>query len=385
VRTVAAVLALCAAAAAFVEAVAACGDDAIGSGSGAADAGLDADMEGGLDAAPVPKGSRVLGLGVDLASPDFYQNLALARDAGATTMSLSLPWDTIEREYDAGADADAAIGIYAPALHAVNLILPDARTSVAFGVPAVDETGPRLPVDLTGHAVDEDAVGARYDVVIDYVLAELVDTDVTALLVGEAVDGPLGLGDDATKWNAFATFVGRAAAHAKTKRPALKVGFTIAADTLSSKKTLAAGALSAADLVAVDYVAVDAAAQARPVEDVAADIARALADAPAGKPILFRAVGFPSAPACGGSEDAQAASVTAVFEAWDRAPDRIGTLGFYALDDLSDTAAAARAASVGRSDPAYAAMLGSLGFRSAAGQAKPALGVFRREARVRGF
>ncbi|HSO32445.1 MAG TPA: hypothetical protein VLT33_08015, partial [Labilithrix sp.] len=118
---------------------------------------------------------------------------------------------------------------------------------------------------------------------------------------------------------------------------------------------------------------------------VAAVFDRVVAAAPAGKPIIVHEAGFPSATACGGDEAQQAAFVTAVFGAWDRHADRIPVLAFRELADADADVVARLAAHAGRSDPAFLALLGSLGLQGADGRRKPGWDALIREARARSF
>ena len=112
------------------------------------------------------------------------------------------------------------------------------------------------------------------------------------------------------KHAAFATFVTRAAAHAHAVRPGLTVGFTVTADGAVARKDRLAAAWAAADVVGVTYLPIDAVAHVRSASEVAADVDRLVAALPAGKPILVREAGYPTAAASGSNEAAQAAFVT---------------------------------------------------------------------------
>ena len=250
-------------------------------------------------------------------------------------------------------------------------------------IPALDAYGSRAPAELATRSLDDAELAARYDKLTDYVLRSLPDLAVTGLLVGTDVD--LALGDDAVRHAAFATFVGRAAAHVHAAAPKVKVGFTVTSGGIEAKAPRLAAAWAASDLVGVTVLAVDGAAHVRSPADVAAAFDRLVAAAPAGKPILVHEAGFPSAAACGGDEGQQAAFVTAVFGAWDRHADRIPVLAFRELADADAEVVARLAARAGRSDPAFLALLGSLGLQGADGRKKPGWDAMIREARARGF
>lgn len=343
----------------------------------------------GADAAVVPRGARVLGLAVEIGDVDFTTNVHTARDAGAQTTNLTFAWDEVERAYDAGGpdagDARAApTQLFHPLLHVANLVLPDERMGATVTLDALDVGGPRAPADLASLPLDDAALAARYDSLTDYALDQLPDTNVTALFFASNVD--VALGDDVGKHAAFATFVTRAAAHVHASRPRLKVGFVVTASGAIAAKERFAAAWAASDVIGVTYLPVDAAAQVRPVATVAADLDALAAALPAGKSIVLREVGYPTAPACGGSPAAQAAFVSAVFSSWDRHADRFSVVTVRELVDSDAATAAALAQRYARSDSAFLGFLGSLGLAGERGrQPKPGLGTLIGEARARGF
>ena len=390
------VVAALAVAALFASIPLGCGDDPSAGQFDGGDAAQPSDGRDAADAAdapstvaPLPKGSRVLGIAVPLDDLDFPINVQTARDAGARTTNATFGWDEIERPYDAGGpDASDDGGtatptqLFNPLLHVTNLVLQDRRMAVTLTLDALDVGGARAPAELAARPLDDAEVGVRYERLIDYVFGQIPDVGVTALLVASSVDVPLG--DDATKHAAFTTFFIRAAAHAHALRPKLAVGFTVTADGAVARKERLAAAWSASDILGVTYFPIDAGAQVRPTSEVGADVDRLVAALPAGKPILLREVGYPTAAACGSSEAAQAAFVTALFGAWDRHADRVPIVTFRELVDADLQTATSQAQRNGRSDAAFLAFLQSLGLRSGT-RTKPAFDALISGARERGF
>lgn len=264
------------------------------------DSGDDAATEAGV----VPKGARTLGVEVEIDSLQFPNQVRAILDAGARTTNASFLWTDVERPLDAGpdADADAEAGTFISnaGVHIVNLVLGTNKVRASLAVAALDESGPRMPADLAGKALDDVAVTSRYDLVTDYVFSQVFDLSLDVYLV--ALDADVSLGADAARWTAFAAFVSKAAAHAKTKRPDLKVGFTMTAAGLAERKDVAAAALAASDVVVVS----------RPASfDAVVDAA------PAGKPIFVHRLG-----------DAG----PSVFTEWDRHAERIPIVTFPGVD-----------------------------------------------------
>jgi len=375
--------------------VAACSDDPpVGAGS---DAGLDEGStpsdtgasEAAVDAAPLPKGDRLLGVGTQISDMDFPRDVQTVRDGGAVATTLGFAWDEVEGPYDAGADAGAAedggptTQLFQPALHIANLVYSAYGARAVVTIDALDIGGSRAPAELRSKPLDVAELAARYDRVTDYALSQLLDTRIEAWLVASDVDVPLA--SDPAKHAAFASFFTHVAAHARAVRPGLRVGFAVSAPGLVAGRERFASAWAAADVVAVDVVPVDAAAQVKDPSAVGAELDAVVAAAPLGKPLLVRRLGYPSAAACGSDEAKQAAFVGAAFAAWDRHASRIPLVVFHELDDPPAEVAAAAAARAGRSDPAFLALVRSTGLRDESGRRKPAHDALLREARVRGF
>lgn len=380
----------------------ACSDDP--SSSSDRDASLDASLD--ADAAPdpadgadaarpvVPRGARALGIAVAIDDTDFPSALVDAREAGAQTTNVTFGWNDIERPADAGAadasDPDAGAPptvLFNPAIHVVNLVLGDRRVEATLAVEAFDVGGSRAPADLAGMALDDPALGARYDALLDYVFSQLGDTKVNALLVATGADAWLTA--DAQRAAPLAAFVTRAAAHARTLRPGLKVGFTVDdLDAMRAQAAALAPAWTASDFVGVDYLPAAAVARGEmPAAFVSADFDRMAEAAPAGRPIVLRQAGYPTAAAAGpaASEENQGRFVAEVFAAWDRRPERFTSVVFRELADATAEEAAALALRRGRSDAPFLAALQSLGMRARDGREKQAFSALRREARSRGW
>jgi hypothetical protein len=370
---------------------AACGDDPSPGAAPAPDAAPDSAPPEDAppeDAAVVPKGARVLGLAMRLDDVLFPENVVAARAVGARAVNVTLAWDEVERPTDAGApDEDAGDAsptqLFNGSLHVANLVLEQDGMQALVALPALDAFGSRAPVELQARPLDDAELGARYDLLTDYVLRSFPDAPLTGLLVGTDVD--LALGDDAAKHAAFATFVGRAAAHVHAVAPKVKVGFTVTSDGLEGKASRLAAAWAASDLIGVSVLPVDAAAHVRSPGEVAASFDRFVGAVPPGKPIVVHEAGFPTAAACGSDEAQQAAFVTALFAGWDRHADRIPVLALRELLDADADVVKARAARAGRADAPFVAFLGTLGLQGGDGRKKQGWGAFQREARARGF
>ncbi|MDB4940665.1 MAG: hypothetical protein JWP97_199 [Labilithrix sp.] len=364
---------------------------------GASDDALPGSAEGGTadgpatdvtDAGPgvVPRGGRTLGLAMIIGDLDFAGNVQIARAAGATATNVTLAWDEIERLGDAG-DSDAAPPItrFNADLHVANLVLSENDMQEVLALPVIDVGGSRAPSDLVGRPLDDAELAARYDLLTDHALASSQDVAIPALFVATDVDRALG--DDDAKYAAFATFVGRAAAHLHATAPKIKVGFTVSAEGLPVAAPRLAAAWAASDVVGVSVLPglLAPASRAASPSSVAALFDAVVASAPAGKPLFFQEVGAPSSSASGSGEAQQAALVTATFEAWDRHAARIALLTIREAADPDPETLASRAARYGRSDPGFLGFLGSMGLRTADHRDKQGFAALAGHARARGF
>ena len=349
--------------------------------------------DGGVDSSEpvVDRGTRTLGVTLDITDLDFPKNLDVAKDAGAQTTAVTFGWDEIEIPYDAGVtDPDAAAPpnttLFNAGLHISNLILSDRSVEATLSIEIFDVGGSRMPSDLAGRALDDATVLARYDALLDYVFDQMHDTSFTALVVASGADAWLTA--DPSRASHLAAFVTHAAAHAHAIKPKLKVGFTVD-DVGGAEKNASAlkPAWAASDFAGLDDVPSDAVVASGPQLDLftASQLVRILNVVPSPTPILFRQAGYPSA-GPGTSQAAQATFVAETFRAWDEHPDRVFAIVFRELDDATTDQAKALAARRGRpNDAAYVAFLTSLGMRDPSRKEKAALGELRRGAHARGW
>ncbi|AKV02114.1 hypothetical protein AKJ09_08777 [Labilithrix luteola] len=343
--------------------------------------GGDGGAEQDTDAAVVPRGARVLGLDVDLSGQTLLEHVQTARDAGATTTTVSYAWDEVEVPFDGGAPDAATTALFQPGLHVANLVLSSEHASALLEIDAVDVSGPRMPADLAGLPLDDPQVAVRYGRVIDYVVSQMPDLQLDVLLVASGVDRAFG--DDANRYAQLATFIERAKAYAQSVGAPFRIGFAVGEDGMAARRSLLDAAWNGSDVLGVTVFPADASGHVLPPASVGDAFDRIAQAAPPDKPVVIRA-GYPSAAACGSDGDAQAAFVRTAFQAWDRNATRIAVFDLVELDDASLSVAKARAERQGRSDEAWVAFFGSLGLRDGTA-GKAALGDFRALAHARGW
>jgi hypothetical protein len=349
------------------------------------------------DAPVVAKGARRLGLAINPAGDnDYYRALVAAREAGVEITNVSLGWDDIEippPAPDAGVDASADAApagdggptFYNPLLHVANLVLPSIPLAASVCVRPVDTNGRHVPADLAAARFDDPAMLTRFNAAQDYVLGQLPDLAIAAYVIGNEIDVPFG--DDVPRYAEYKTFFDGAAAHAKTRRPSLKVGASATLAGLVGPRRGELAAINAgSDYVVATYSPVERDWTARDPAVVRRDLAALTALYP-NKPIYLREATYPSAPTLASSLERQASFVAALFAAWDEQAARVPVVTLFTMHDHSPAAVAALAFYYGSNDPRFADYLRTVGLRISpgAGGDKPAFATMAAEARRRGF
>jgi hypothetical protein len=360
------------------------------------------------DSGRTPRGERVLGVDLQAGSRDFIAELREVKEAtGMQTTNLTFQWDTVELPRggpdagDAGDDADTDAGDDAAAdagdasaepptdlfnayFHIANLVYPQEKIAVNLALNPVDTNGLHLPVDLVGRKLDDPEVATRFARVEDYAFSQLPKLDLTMVILGNEVD--LGLGEDPAKYAEFTKLFVAAAAHARTRRPGVKVGFVVTHRAAKPpKRDLLTAAWAAADFVGLTYYPVREGFTVEPVEGVGKAFDEIVAALPSDKPIYVREAGYPTAAQCGSSVLKQAAFVEEMMRAWDRNRARVPVLTFFQSSDYNAASLDELASYYNLQDPTFRAMLGSFGLRAEDGSPKAAFPVLSSELKARGW
>jgi hypothetical protein len=369
----------------IAEGVAACDDDTRVNPvpfDAAPDVTLDASIDGPPDVV-VPRGSRVLGLDIEAAEDgDYVAALARAKDAGIQSTNVTILWRDLEATGDGG--VEAGITYFNPLLHIANLVFPPNEIKASLAIVAVDTVGPVVPPDLTGRPIDDPAVIDRFNLAQDYVFGEIADLSLTMYVIGNEIDAPFA--GDPAKYAAYKTFFDAAAAHARSKRAALKVGPVLRLSGALADHDALRPLVASADFLGITYFPLDSNYSVRPPSTVHADLAQVAQLFP-DKPVLVREAGYPSSSVVGGSPDAQANFVQELYRAWDENAARVPLLTFFTMHEYSPNQVDDFAAYYGVSDPKFKEYFGTLGLRTFAGHGtdKPGWGAFQAGARARGW
>ena len=328
-----------------------------------------------VSAAPVPKGTRTLGLSVGQAKDgDYGRAFAAAQAGGAQSVTLSLDWSRLETApgiYD-NPLLSIADGFYPPRHVAVDLVLRPINTSRS-----------EVPADLQDRLFDDPLVIARFERLLDNMFAQLPHLTLHSLAIGNEVDAYLS--QDASRWPHYTKFYSTVLAYAHAKRPGLKIGVAATFDGLTGPSRKPLQALNTdSDLIMATYYPLHADFTIRPPATVGPDFARLCAFYP-GRPITFLEAGCPSSPDCGSSPQLQATFVRNLFAAWDTHAAQIVSVTFSWQTDISPETTAGFSRYYGVSSKPFAAFLSSLGLQTYEGQDKPAWTAWKEEAKARGW
>ena len=333
---------------------------------------------GSSQAAPLLKGSRVLGVQVNEAEDrDYFRAFAAAKTLGMEAVSLSANWDDVETSERMFAPKPNYFAI-------ANSFYPS-RVKLDLFVRALDTNGYHLPRDLRGRPIDDPLVIDRYTKCVDWVLSQLANTELTFLGVGNEID--IGLGKDSSGYERFARFLAAVRSRLRAKYPALAVGASATLDGLvGAQKAVLRQVNREADLVIVTYYPLETGVGVRDPSTVVGDIHRLVDTYPA-VPIIFSEAGYPSSAALKSSEQRQAEFVREVFKAWDAHPAQIRQITFYHLTDSGPDTVAEFTRYYGLSAGPFKAFLSSLGLRTfpGSGTDKEAFRTLREEAKSRGW
>jgi hypothetical protein len=326
---------------------------------------------------PVPRGERTLSIDVNEPSDGNYDAaFRLAREAGAQSISLSIPWDSFE----------VAPGQFSPDpdyLSIANAYYPGYDASLALTLAPIDTNQLRVPQDLAALSFDDPHMIERFNRALELALARLSETEVSVLAIGNEID--VYLQGDPVRCADYASFLAATSAHARSLRPGLKVGTKATTGGLLGESRDCLGAINqSSDVILATYYPLGPDFSVRSPSSPAEDFA-ALADLAGAKPVYLLEVGYPSSERLGSSEAQQAEFVRQVFRAWDAQAASIPYVSFTWMHDIPDDALQGYLVYYGLDSAAFADFLGTLGLRSRDGRDKPAFLALAQEAAARGW
>ncbi len=327
----------------------------------------------------VPRGNRQLEIDItDAENGDYDQSIALVKEAGAESVSLSVFWDEIE----------TSPGTFAPDpnwLEIANLYYPGQDLQVSLVISILDTTAVRLPSDLTGKSFTDPEVINRFRALLDYIKSQIPELKLTSLAIGNEIDGVLG--NDSKEWENYNAFFTPAAEYARKLWPGIPVGTKIMFDGLIGSSAESAKKLNQdADVIMVTYYPLAGDFTVKDPDLVLKDFDQIASMYPE-KEIYFAEIGYPTSEINNSSPEKQAVFIQNMFSAWDKHASQITILTFVWLTDLPQASVTEYEEYYGFDDPAFAEFLRTLGLRSYPGNGEDKTGfqVFLAEAKARGW
>ena len=300
-------------------------------------------------------------------------------DSGARNSHIQLYWDQIE----------VSPGVYDPDPNfaaIANLFYAPRGLPLSLTVAGIDTNNDRRPADLLPLPYDHPDVIARYKALIDWIMGQMPDLELTIFSVCNEVNELLGT--DTAAWDAFRGFFDAVAPHIRSLRPGVPVSSKVTSPAAleATQRAQYAELVDLADGVFLTYYPLQPDFGVRPLTTVMSDF-ESMANFPGSKPVHLLECGYPSSTLLGSSEQLQADFVSEVFTAWDRFQDRIVQLDYFALHDFDPAVVTELENYYRLVNPRFAAFLGTLGLRTWDGLGTDKLGWprFVAEAQARGF
>lgn len=297
----------------------------------------------------------------ELPDEPFEDAVARAKEAGAEVTSLSLLWD----------DLEDSTGGYNPAFDwpsLANAYYPSEGLALTLTFSVIDTVADRRRSDLRGKPWDDPEVTRAFSRHIEDVLSRMRSVEITAIAIGNEVDGYLSSDAEVL---AFAQFLSAARATIARLRPGVPVGTKLTHAALTETPARWSGLLARSDAVLVSYYPIDGFSQVKPMQVIEEDL-NALIETAGDLPLYLLEAGYPSA-GCGGSPEGQLEFVKTLLSFGAQNPETVKLISLTWLSDISLPEVEAYSSYYKIDLPCFAQYLGSLGLRARNGTPKPAL------------
>lgn len=307
---------------------------------------------------PPPPDHRVLGLAANPrgvpppTQQDYLDAVNLAINAGARGIVETNTWSSLEP---------------APGQYALQNLQNDLTFQaqegfeIYLGIQVINTVPKEVPADLMNVAWDDPQMKARFHSLLD-AIRPLLNSHVAFLSIGNEVD--VYLTQHPSEWVAYESFFEDALSYVHQTMPGIAAGVTTTFGGASGAGSANVAALNTkSDVWMLTYYPLGAGYVVEPAQSPVTDFQTMLGLAGT-KNVVLQEVGYPSAAILSSSEANQAAFVTAFFQAWQTAGQRIPFLSFFLLHDLTpDVCAQLNAYYQVPPDAAFQAYLCTLGLR----------------------
>lgn len=320
------------------------------------------------------KGSRILGFSInETEGVTFGSAYNQAIEIGSQMMTLPLPWDEVEKKPGKYKNPLLAIG---------NEFYPTNNLSLSLELNPIDTNNLRLPKDLKGRKFNNKQLANRYKNALKWCLAQLKDTNITCIVVGNEVDGYL---NSNVLWQDYLEFFKDVKAYANKLKPGVPVGAKIMASSILVDGNDGATELAkACDVVMLTYYPIKGdftVKEPESINNTFEKLARVFPE----KQVYFLELGYPSSPEIDSSNEKQAKFIENAFKAWDKNSETVKLVNFVWMNDIPDSQLKKYSKYYKVKDSNFISFLGSLGLCSVVGTKKPGYDQLKKEANTRGW
>jgi hypothetical protein len=280
------------------------------------------------------KGERLFGIEVSMTSSEeadqengFHTAFNRARAMGIDFDHKAVNWTSIEDcTPDELVDPNSHLEI-------INYFYPLKQTAVYFTLLGPLNTTVRdVPNDLSTDDLDSTEMVSRAKNMVDFVLTEMQDTDLTLFVLGNEVD--IYLENHPDEFDNFVSFFNQVKAHIKASKPDLPVATTVTLYGLtegSLKDDLLMFVNASCDVLSITYYPLGPGYQMNDPSIVHDDFSAACALT--NLPVYFQECGYPSSIVNNSSEEKQAVFMREMLRAWDDHVDQIKAVSIYLQTD----------------------------------------------------
>jgi hypothetical protein len=285
-------------------------------------------------------------------------------DAGVTYISGTAKW--AELEPSPGRYSFGSVSSFMSAAAGVNL-------PVSYTLRIIDTVARDVPPDLRNTDWGDPRMRTRALALVEAV-APLLKDRVRRLSVGYEVDGYLA--KHPFEVDGFTALHATIKARLKELLPGTEVSSTLTFSGIASLAGQLKTLNSQLDFLSLTYCPLHPDFTVMDPSVVPSDFG-GMKQAAAGRRIVLQEIGYPTAPATGGSEDKQAEFYRLSFEEINRDPGAFAAVNFMNLADLSRDSARQFANFYRFHTPAFEGVLQSMGLFNESGEAKKAWSIFQ--------
>ena len=324
----------------------------------------------------IENNSRLLGMAINvIPNSDYLSSVVEIKKIGVNFTPLTLFWDEIESSPNQYND---------DMLELINAYFPSADMGLVLVINPIDTGKSRVVSDLLDKPLDDPQIISRFNKMIDHVYEKIPDEKLTALVIGNEIDGYLG---QHNKWKEYEKFYSKVTEHIKNKErwKDVPIGTKVMFHGVVEKYSEEIRTINKySDVVMVTYYPLNPDFTFRDPTDIHTDMDLVIKQAD-GKPIFFMEMGYSSGSIVNSSPDKQREFVTEVFKAWDSNAEHVVAINFVWMHDISDSGLLYYADYYGISDPVFSDYLGTLGLKHHDGKPKLAWITLKEESAKRGW